>query len=335
MRRKPLLIAVGLFFLLAVGSAGLLGYEFFRFTKQPLAKATTITINSGWGVAQVANELEQKGVISSANWFRLLAKIDNNGFIKAGEYQLKAGTLPPAILEQLKKGEVIQYRLVFPEGLTVKEMVAFMNKSALSGSDTLLQQPQLQKILKVDSPTLEGWFFPDTYQYTKDETALKLASRMVARTKKILDKEWAARPTDYKLSKYEALILASIIEKETGIARERPLISGVFHNRLRKKMRLQTDPTVIYGISDFDGNITRKHLKTPTPYNTYIIPGLPPTPICNPGQEAIHAALHPEKTAALYFVAKGDRSHVFSKTLDEHEANVDCYQRKRRCKKVL
>ncbi|MBF0453531.1 MAG: endolytic transglycosylase MltG [Magnetococcales bacterium] len=334
MNRKKILIAA-LSLLLVVGAAlGLGGILFSQFIIQPLSQSTTITIEKGWGVARVAQELEKRHILSSASWFRLLVKLDGKGFIKAGEYQLAAGLTPPEILSQLKKGEVVQYRLSFPEGLTVQEMVDLMKKAGLPGSDTLLSQADLTKTLGVDAPNLEGWFFPDTYHYTKEETALTLASRMVSRTKKILDSEWAKREPDYSLTRYETLILASIIEKETGLARERPLISRVFHNRLQKKMKLQTDPTVIYGIPHFDGNITRKHLRTPTPYNTYTIPGLPPTPISNPGREAIHAALHPQKSEALYFVSRGDRSHAFSKTLREHEAYVDCYQRKRGCKKV-
>ena len=156
---------------------------------------------------------------------------------------------------------------------------------------------------------------------------------MVKKSQEVLDRLWQGRERGYPLSRYQALILASIIEKETGQGSERPMISGVFHNRLRLGMKLQTDPTVIYGIAHFNGNITRKHLLTPTPYNTYTIHGLPPTPIANPGAAAIHAALHPQQTKALYFVARGDGTHIFSKTYKEHDANVDRFQRKGRKKK--
>ena len=334
MSRKTILITAIVLLVMAGVALGVVGLEYSKFSSQKLSKSTPVTIGKGWGVSRIAKELEAKQAISSANWFRLLAKIDNKGFIQAGEYRFLPGQTPPDILASLKKGLVVQHRLSFPEGLTVKEIVKIMEKAGLPGSSSLLDKQDLLKKLKVQAPNLEGWFFPDTYQFTKGDTALDLAVRMTARSQKILAKEWAGRTPDYKLTAYETLILASIIEKETGLARERPIISGVFHNRLRKKMKLQTDPTVIYGIANFDGNITRKHLRTPTPYNTYTIPGLPPTPISNPGREAIHAALHPEKSPAIYFVSRGDGSHVFSKTFKEHDANVDCYQRKKACKKI-
>ncbi|MBF0382377.1 MAG: endolytic transglycosylase MltG [Magnetococcales bacterium] len=334
MSRKVVLIAAIAIVTLAGVGVGLVYLQLTRFVAEPLQQSVAVTIPNGWGLKRISRELEESRVVSSALWFRLLAKINNKGFVKAGEYYFSVGQTPVDVLKVLKTGQVVQHRLSFPEGLNIKEMVAVMEKAGLPGSRDVLSIPNLTEKLNVDAPNLEGWFFPDTYQYTRGDTALDLITRMVSRSKKILDKLWAERTPDYKLSSYETLILASIIEKETGVASERALISGVFHNRLRKKMKLQTDPTVIYGIKNFDGNITRKHLRTPTPYNTYTIKGLPPTPISNPGKEAIYAAIHPQSSSFLYFVARGDGSHAFSTTFKEHNAYVDCYQRKKACKKV-
>ncbi|MBF0444720.1 MAG: endolytic transglycosylase MltG [Magnetococcales bacterium] len=334
MSRKTVLISAIATVILAGVALSVVYLQFSRFIAEPILQPVNIIIPNGWGLGRISHELEQKRVISSARWFRLLAKIKKGGFVKAGEYHFLVGQTPVDVLAVLNAGHVVQHRLSFPEGLTVKEMVAIMQKAGLPGSKEILNLPHLIEKLNVQAPSLEGWFFPDTYQFTRSDTALDLITRMVVRSQKILAKEWAGRVPEYKLSSYETLILASIIEKETGVPSERALISGVFHNRLRKKMKLQTDPTVIYGIANFDGNITREHLQTPTPYNTYTIRGLPPTPISNPGQEAIHAAVHPQASSYLYFVARGDGSHVFSRTFREHNSNVDCYQRKKACKKV-
>ncbi|MDX1803841.1 MAG: endolytic transglycosylase MltG [Alcanivorax sp.] len=178
----------------------------------------------------------------------------------------------------------------------------------------------------------EGWFAPDTYFYTRGTSDLTLLERAMARQQDILNQAWAERDQNLPYSgPYQALIMASIVEKETGVPSERAEIAGVFVNRLRKGMRLQTDPTVIYGMGDrYHGNIRRSDLHTPTPYNTYVIPGLPPTPIAMPGREAIMAAVHPADTEALYFVARGDGSHYFSKTLAEHRKAVRDFQLRRR-----
>jgi UPF0755 protein len=183
---------------------------------------------------------------------------------------------------------------------------------------------------KIAADTLEGYLFPDTYFFPKGMSAESLAASMVERFENQFLPEWRVRADELKLSIHEVVTLASIIEKETGEASERPIISSVFHNRLKKNMRLESDPTVIYGIEDFDGNITRKHLKTATPYNTYTMKGLPPGPIANPGGASIQAALYPAKTDFLFFVSRKDRTHQFSTTIDEHNAAVRKYQLKRR-----
>lgn len=307
------------------------GWEFKEFVDQPARSDVTLTIKKGWGLNKIARTLEAQGVTPSAKRFTLLTQHYGEGYIQAGEYRIKAGETQLQILDRLRRGDVTRWRFGFPEGLNVKQIAQRMQKKGWADADVVAFDPDLPKKLGVQGDRLEGWLFPETYFFNAGDDALMLITRMVERTKEILAEEYAARDPAVKLTPYEALILASIIEKETGQAHERRRISAVFHNRLKKRMRLQTDPTVIYGIKDFDGDIKRKHLKEKTPYNTYVIRGLPPTPIANPGQASIHAALHPEENAPyLYFVAKGNGEHHFSKTLKEHNRNVTKYQKNRK-----
>ncbi|MCV6604581.1 MAG: endolytic transglycosylase MltG, partial [Porticoccaceae bacterium] len=273
-------------------------------------------------------QLQLGGVLVYA---RLAALTD----IQAGDYQLEPGVTPIQLLRQLNSGEVIFHQVTLPEGLTVKQWLQRLRQQPHLKSD--LSDAELVEFIggntndnTNDSP--EGWLFPDSYRYHRGdsiEQILKQANRAMVGT---LEKLWPERDIGLPYqSPYEALIMASIIEKETGVAWERPQIAGVFVRRLQKGMRLQTDPTVIYGLGErYKGNLTRTHLREKTPYNTYVIKGLPPTPIANPGAEAIHAALHPADSSALYFVAKGDGSHYFSATLKEHEQAVEKYQRSQR-----
>lgn len=304
--------------------------HFLQFVQRSLPAPAVVDIGSGWHLKKIALTLEQGGVISSAFWFALLARAPDRGFIKAGEYHFAVGDTPLVVLQRLYEGRVVFRRLVVPEGFNLREIAALMKTQGWPRAMQQFSAPGVVKSLPIASPSLEGWLFPETYFYQKGATIQSMVARMVARSVKVLDEEWGKRPATTTLSRYEVLILASVIEKETGRAEERGRISGVFHNRLRLAMKLQSDPTVVYGIANFNGNITLKHLHTPTPYNTYTIVGLPPTPICSPGRAAIHAALFPEKTASLYFVARGDGAHVFSQTYAEHDANVGRYQRKKR-----
>ncbi|MBF0369009.1 MAG: endolytic transglycosylase MltG [Magnetococcales bacterium] len=330
--RKTLLSGT-LFLLLGGGvAAGFLTDRFFDFMDTPLAAPVELTIDSGWGVHQAARALEKEGVVTSARWFSLLARFYGEGYIQAGEYRFPAGETPLDHLERLREGKVVSHRLTLPEGFSVREVGQVLEQRGWSGALAFLEDPESPKKLGLDAPSLEGWLFPETYFFKKGDTAQQLIARMVAMTRVVLDEEWRGREKGITLTPYDGLILASIIEKETGNGNERQRISGVFHNRLKKRMLLQSDPTVIYGIPNFDGNITRKHLRTPTPFNTYTSRGLPPTPICNSGRAAIHAAFHPQKSNELFFVARSDGSgtHVFSRTLAAHERNVDRYQRHRK-----
>ena len=324
--------------------AGWATRDFFRFINHPLPSPMVVEIGKGWSVSQIAQNLEEQGAIPSALWFILLVRWENfknNKSIKAGEYNFHIGETPRPILNRLIIGDVVIHRLIIPEGLTVTEIALRMKRQGWETAESILADPAVTQKLGLHVPVLEGWLFPSTYYYRRGNSALEILRRMVHNAQKVFDQQWkifqglGRSNHSVPLSQYEALILASIIEKETGKEEERGRISAVFHNRLRKNMRLQTDPTVIYGLLQgpeaaiYKGNLTRKHLRTPTPYNTYTHFGLPPTPICNPGLAAIRAALYPDNAPDLYFVARGEGFHAFSKTLKQHEANVDRYQRKK------
>ncbi|MEO5353212.1 MAG: endolytic transglycosylase MltG [Magnetococcus sp. XQGC-1] len=347
-KRRVGRIVFWLLFVSLLLSAAWGGWEWQKFMQRPLAEAVTLEIDRGWPLARIAETLEQKGVVSSAHWFILLTRwtrlrisregVEQGPGIQAGEYAFPVGETPEQVLARMISGNQVVHRLAIPEGATVAEIGVKMQIQGWSQAKTLLMDAETPKRLGLEATSLEGWLFPSTYHYRRHDTALEVLGRMVKLSQQVVHEQWQAREREgagraVRLSLPEVLVLASIIEKETGQAQERPRIAAVFHNRLRKKMRLQSDPTVIYGLQrhlggpGFDGNLTKQHLRDPTPYNTYTQYGLPPTPICNPGKASIQAALHPEDVEDLYFVARGDGFHVFSKTLKEHEANVDRYQR--------
>jgi UPF0755 protein len=300
-----------------------------------LEKSHVIEINKGDSFQKITSKLVAEGIAIKPLWFKLIAyqkKVANK--LKAGEYELKQGLTTPEVLAVFVAGKTRQYSITFPEGWSFKQMLAEIQKN-----------PHLEKTLgtmdyrsimaKVGSEYKhpEGLFFPDTYFFDKKTTDIALLKMAHDKMKLILQAEWENKEQKLPLeTPYQALILASIVEKETGAASERAQISGVFTRRLNKGMLLQTDPTVIYGMGDrYKGNIRYKDLRQATAYNTYVIKGLPPTPIAMPGQLAIQAALHPKEGESLYFVAKGngEGTHVFSATLREHNNAVNKYQRKR------
>lgn len=306
-----------------------------NFLTQPIHwqnKTQALVIEKGKGINQLAQQWQQQKVISSAFYLKIFCRI-NPQFkqIKVGEYQVDKNETPLSLLQKLSLGKVIQYGFTLVEGTNSFQLVEQLKSNPNLNIDLDLHPDNLIKQLDIDSSHIEGWFFPDTYHIAKGSNASDLLKRAYLKMQSVLSQEWQNRALDLPYqSPYEALIMASIIEKETGIASERDRIAGVFVRRLRKKMRLQTDPTVIYGIGpEFNGDITFKDLRTATPYNTYVIKGLPPTPIAMPGREAIHAALHPADGDALYFVATGDGGHYFSATLEEHNRAVRRYQLKR------
>jgi UPF0755 protein len=253
--------------------------------------------------------------------------------LQVGEYALGHGMTPSTLLAKLEEGRVIQHRFTVVEGWNFRELrLALAAETALEQTLPGLPDEEVMRRLGAGAEHPEGRFLPETYHYTRGISDLDMLKRTYLAMRTALDAAWQERASDLPFSTpYEALVLASIIEKETGVARERPEISGVFVRRMRLGMKLQTDPTVIYGIgTSFDGNLTRRHLQTPTPYNTYTQFGLPPTPIALPGRAAIEAALNPAPGETLYFVARGDGSHVFSRSLAEHNRAVAQYQLRRR-----
>ena len=290
-------------------------------------------VDNGMSLYALMEKLDSSGIYRNSHGLKLAFRMHQGlAQIKAGTYEITPSQQLIDFLEDLNAGKEKQFSVTLVEGLTLKQWLAQLNDSDyLEGIDG--DQPLQQWIgqRNIQGGSLEGWLLPNTYAYTAGSSALQIVDRAHQAMQRLLAELWQAKAFDlpYK-NAYEALIMASIIEKETGVAHERSHIAGVFVNRLHRNMRLQTDPTVIYGIGPtFDGNITRKHLRTPTPYNTYVIKGLPPTPIAMAGKAAIHAALQPKPTDALYFVAKGDGSHQFSTTLEAHNAAVRKYQLKR------
>lgn len=293
-----------------------------------------IKVKSGVSLIELLNEWHHQGYIAKPSWrLRLLVKLQPEwAAIKAGIYQLIPRESLQQILQRLVRGEQYQYSITFVEGSTFREWRHKLAQAEGVVDDiATLSDQQITERLIIKQASPEGWLFPETYHYTAGTLATRLLEVAHQRMVRELDNIWQQRQAALPLqSPYEALILASIIEKETGLASERPEIAAVFINRLKKRMRLQTDPTVIYGIgADFDGNLTRKLLHHPTDYNTYVIRGLPPTPIAMPGAAAIIAAVKPAHSPYLYFVSKGDGSHKFSQTLAEHNRAVRKYQLKR------
>ncbi len=296
-------------------------------------------LKKGWGVGHLAHYLRSKNKISTSLYLKLLVKqYPEYSKIKTGEYQLPEKIKPLDLLKLLSQGDVVQYSFQIVEGQNKWEIFNHLLKvfsnlkpnSILLLKDKVNFENEIIKRLGLKSNSVEGWFFPDTYHYSKGDSAISLVTRSVNDMVVALNEEWNNREEGLPLkTPYEALILASIIEKETGVASERDRIAGVFIRRLQKRMKLQTDPTVIYGIGEhFNGDITWKDLKTPTLYNTRIIKGLPPTPIASPSRASIYAALHPAKEEVLYFVADGSGGHHFSKTLKEHNNAVKRWLKK-------
>ncbi|MFY9941097.1 MAG: endolytic transglycosylase MltG, partial [Desulfobacterales bacterium] len=272
--------------LLAAAAAWL---ELQRYARTPTAAAAApqvVEIPAGQDFRTLTGRLQEAGLIRSPSKLRLLARLEGfDRIIQAGEYELSATMAPRAILEILASGKVRLHRLTIPEGFTLGQVADAVAGTELATRDAFYAaatDPGFARQLEIPADTFEGYLFPDTYHFPRDTTPRKIITTMVAHFRGALAPEWQVQMETLGWTLHQVVILASIIEKETGAAFERPLISSVFHNRLGKGMRLESDPTVIYGIPEFDGNLTRKHLRTPTPYNTYQIPGLPPGPIANP-----------------------------------------------------
>lgn len=340
---RVLKVSIGL-----IGVAGLvlaaLALQFNRFLATPVAvpeAGAELLVRPGVAFRQVSTELGERGIISHPTFFRLYARLSGKASsIHAGEYQIGAATTPAALLDKFVSGDVKLYSFTIVEGWTFRDLIA-----ALAADPVLVQTlvyedwPALLESIGAAEQYPEGLFLPETYRFprgTSDADILRQSYRLM---QEVLAEEWEMRGNNLPLTNpYDALVLASIVEKETALAAERPQIAGVFIRRLLTGMRLQTDPTVIYGIGpEFNGNLTRTDLRTDTPYNTYTRGGLPPTPIALAGRAAINAALNPEDGTALYFVATGlgDGSHKFSDTKEQHDRAVQEYLARQRAQRDM
>jgi len=315
--------------LLAAWAAGVFYLQYQKALNAPLVAEGDgiITVKRGDTLASLNRELVQRGVIHSDWVLPVYARLNPQAAnIKAGDYRIDASASLPSLMNDITNGKVVVYNITVVEGKTFKDLRASLVQTA--GIEHTLNDKtdaQIATLLGIDGSP-EGWFMPETYQFHRGSNDLELLKRMYGEMQRTLEQEWPNRAEGLPLANpYQALILASIIEKETGVASERPQIAGVFVRRLQKDMLLQTDPSVIYGAADYHGDLTRKHLQTDTPYNTYINKGLPPTPIALPGKASIQAALHPADGDSLYFVADGKGGHTFSATYEEHQQAVARY----------
>ena len=329
-RRKSLFISLGLLLIFFIFSL------YWLFFRPPSHASLTkiIYIKKGMPLKKISAMLEQEGIIRNRHFFvGIVTILGKKAGIKAGEYEFHTRMLPLEVLDALVKGQVRLHLVTIAEGFTLYQIAQLLEELNIVGKEVFLQKASSPAFIsslglpaEVGS-TLEGYLFPDTYHLFREMDPEEVIQIMVRQFKKVFNPDLASRASQLGISQREAVILASIIEKETPLSEEKPLISAVFHNRLKKKMPLQSDPTVIYGIKNFDGNLTKEDLLRPTPYNTYLVNGLPPTPICNPGKDSIHAALYPASVPYLYFVSKNDGSHYFSSHIEEHNQAVWRYQK--------
>jgi len=328
---KRLLVSA-LVLLLLTGAAFIAaGYWLFWWAKQPLqyGEPLTLEIARGETLTATIRKLHDLQLIPIPEAALLYSKLTHKTAIQYGEYRIETGMSWHEINDLLMSGKVIERQLTLVEGWSAASVLAAIQSNPKVKTTLVdINDPRLVAMLPPEHPHPEGWFFADTYSFHSGDTDLSILTRAHNKMRSALDTLWQQRTPGLPYENaYQALIMASIVEKETGLDSERAMIAGVFIRRLQKKMRLQTDPTVIYGLgANYQGNITRQHLKQPSDYNTYVIAGLPPTPIALVGQAALEAAFHPDDGNALYFVAKGDGSHHFSATLAEHNKAVRQYQ---------
>jgi UPF0755 protein len=320
--------------LVVAAAGGYAAWDLYRYAETPMGtsdRPRSVSVPSGQTFDDTLRQLEQAGIVRSPRRFEILARLKGlDTQIQAGEYWLSPDTTPENLLKQLVTGKVRMHALTLPEGYTIGQYAAMVEEKGLASAEAFLAvaaDPAVAAEYGIPGDTLEGYLFPDTYHFPKGLPPRHLVDHMVARFWKVFKPEWEDRVRSLNMTLHQIVTLASIIEKETGAPAERKLISSVFHNRLKRNMRLQSDPTVIYGLKNFDGNLTRKDLETPTPYNTYTTGGLPPGPIANPGAGALEAALYPAKTNHLYFVSRNDGTHKFSNSLKEHNRAVRKYQK--------
>ncbi|HHF5474623.1 TPA: endolytic transglycosylase MltG [Haemophilus influenzae] len=337
---KKFLIAILLLILILASVVSFAYYKMTEFVKTPVNVQADqlLTIERGTTGSKLATLFEQEKLIDDGKLLPYLLKLKPElNKIKAGTYSLENVKTVQDLLDLLNSGKEVQFNVKWIEGKTFKDwrkdlenaphLVQTLKDKSNEEIFALLDLPDIGQNLELKN--VEGWLYPDTYNYTPKSTDLELLKRSAERMKKALNKAWNERDEDLPLANpYEMLILASIVEKETGVAAERAKVASVFINRLKAKMKLQTDPTVIYGMGEnYNGNIRKKDLETKTPYNTYVIDGLPPTPIAMPSGSSLQAVAHPEKTDFYYFVADGSGGHKFTRNLNEHNKAVQEYLR--------
>ena len=332
--KRTVLLGTVSFLLLSLLVAAVWVYHAF----QPLnakGENRNFVVDEGATLKQVATDLKNAHIIRSSTLFCLAGQLKGyDHHIKTGEYRLNGGMPPLKILETLKAGRIVTHPITIPEGFNLNQIADLLAQKGLSDKASFMKQAKDRSlIVKLDlsGETLEGYLYPDTYRFRRNETPDKIINVMVKHFWNIVS-PLEEQINDSGMTLKQVITLASIVEKETASPEERPMIARVFLNRLKKNMRLESDPTVIYGICNFNGNLTRKDLKTKTPYNTYVIKGLPPGPIANPGLPSIKAVLNPAEGNYYFFVSKNNGTHYFSKTLKEHNRAVKRFQKNRRKK---
>jgi len=336
MKRPAVLLIASL---LCIGAV--VGDLVARWTIRPLVDPSSlpeppavriVEVTEGTTFRELAALLENERLIASRWGFEVLGRLTwADRRIPAGEYALHAGMRPTEILRELRTGHVVQYPVTIPEGYTVVQIASLLAQKGLADQAEFLGlagDRGFIRTLGLDVSSLEGYLFPNTYHVPRHVTSKEIISAMVTNLWQTFTPALRARARDIKMSVHQVLTLASVIERETSVDEERELISAVFHNRLRRKIPLQSDPTVIYALKSYDGNLRRRDLDVASPYNTYRVRGLPPGPIANPGARSIRAALFPAPTRYLYFVSRNDGTHEFSSTLEQHNRAVTRYQRR-------
>lgn len=333
MIRKLILTFLYIFLPLAAVAGAYRAVEYYVLAAaNPSATAlVSVDITANKGFSAMAKDLETKGLVRSAFSLRIIARLrKQDTALKAGEYELSASMTPEQILQKIVRGEMVMRRFTVREGMRASEIGALVEAAGITSRadfDASLADPALMLQLNVPASSFEGYLFPDTYSFSRGTPGSKIIATMKQQFDAKWKPEWDARAKGLGRTKHEIVTLASIVEKESANIDEQPKIAGVFYNRLRLGMKLQADPTVIYGIQNFNGNITKEDLLTATPYNTYVIPGLPPGPIANPGLSTLTATLFPEQSRYLYFVGNGAGRHIFSANLFDHNNAVNEFQR--------
>jgi UPF0755 protein len=324
--------------LLLIALAGAAAFQMIRWAETPVVPSSvhpptrSLLVPEGSTFHQVAGLLEREGLITSRLAFILLGKLQEaERKIHPGEYELHAALTPKEILTKLVAGRVTLHAVTVPEGYTITQIADVLAHQQITDATEFIRLTKDKPFLEtlgITAETSEGYLYPNTYRFRRHTPAKDVIRAMVDQLGQVFNEELRTRARELQLTPHEVLTLASVIEKETGVGDERPQISSVFHNRLKKRIPLQSDPTVIYGLTNYDGNLRRKDLSDLSPYNTYRWPGLPPGPIASPGVQSILAALYPVPSAYLYFVSRNDGTHHFSATLVEHNKAVEKYQKR-------